>query len=352
MNERKKPANSNRHSMCRRDHGFMSQTFPFAKTAGKTHKHNCGGIRLLRKIYRNSWLEDVTANWQLKKPRGGRLEPEMLSGTAIDVYYGKNAEMQPQGLSPMNVLQHAYATGSGTDSIGQDPMTRQVKPWKPIFSELLEIVKTSVTQRSKYSDQEKAVIVSKLDCCNAVSMKWYFTVPGQNTEKKCGWHTDMSLNSMTNEPITGNNSQVSDTPVAILTFGGKKRLFFGFGKNKRLIEPETTFYMEQCDSKIILLHWEDEKYRHEGALPLKKFLHCSGMHPDNKNGVVMTLMYRHVKDKVLVHQETHNFVNPPERGDQDEFDETRNTWMDDQGIVEAQVLLMSKVQKYYDDTNN
>ena len=99
-------------------------------------------------------------------------------------------------------------------------------------------------------------------------------------------------------------------------------------------------------------HWGSPTPLFNGRMFQRVFRVTRQIAQMNKNGVVMTLMYRHVKDKVLVHQEMHNFVNPPKRGDQDEFDETRNTWMDDQGIVEAQVLLMSKVQKYYDDTNN
>jgi len=349
MNEMSKQTNNRRLANSRKKHGFKSQSFPLANTRRHDNRE---GKRILRQIYLEAFQQDLSNNWQLKKPRGGKLEPELVSGTSIDVYYGKNVDIQPSLISHEHVCRYAYATGTGIGSIGQDPTTKEVKPWKPVFGQLLEIVKQSVMERSTYNAAEKAEIVSKLDNCNAVSMKWYYTVPGVGTEKTTNWHTDMSLRSDNNQPITGSNSQVPDTPVAILTYGGKKRIYFGYGKDKRTIQGNSTFFFEQCDSKIFLLHWEDEKYHHEdGSLPYKRFLHCSGVHPDNKDGVVMTLLFRHVSTSVLVNRNTNKFVDPQPREDQLEFDQMRDNWMEDDEVVAKQVELAGKVQTYYNKTN-
>ena len=162
----------------------------------------------------------------------------------------------------------------------------------------------------------------------------------------------MALDKATNQPSVGRNTQHADTPVAILTYGGKKRLFFGYGEDKTSIQDGSTFYIEQSDTKIVLLHWEDEKWRLEETM--KRFLHMSAMHPDPQyqDDVVMSIMFRHCSATEKVHRNTSHFVNTPQRGDIHEFDAIRDTWVHDSGVAEDQAALMGKVQNYYNRTDN
>ena len=81
-------------------------------------------------------------------------------------------------------------------------------------------------------------------------------------------------------------------------------------------------------------------------------MHCSGMHPENCDGVVMTLMFRHVTAAAIVDRNTHHFVNPPNCDNIAEFDEAQDRWMNDNDVVLDQVALAAKVQAYHSRTNN
>ena len=347
----KTAANSKRYKKAQKAHGFKSSLFTFARTRGKDNRE---GVRILRKVYKDSFDNDVSANWQLKKPLGGRLEPEILSGTAIDIYYGKDAVSQPDNIDANHVVRHSYASGSGNNTIGQNPKTRQLKPWKPEFDRLLEIgIKSLQATKELYSEEEKEEIITKLRNCNAASAKWYFEVDGTDavpkTAKETKWHTDMLLNKSNNRPVRNKNSQEPNTPVMIFTFGGKKRIFFGRGEHKKTIDPDSTFYMEQCDSRVHILHWDDEKF--SGDIR-KKFFHCSALHPDNTQGVVMSLMLRHVSHELKVDKHTDRLVQPPIHNDQAEFDEKGEEWVNEEKVVRAQLQMAAQVKKYYGLTNN
>jgi hypothetical protein len=307
--------------------GLMTKQFPFGTATGKG-RDNRPAQRKLRRVYHDVFFGDLVHNWQLKKPQGGKLVPEILSGTCIDMYYGKNVDDQPPNLPPNQVLRYAYATGTGTGTIGQDPHTRQILPWKSDFTDLVEYGKEAVKQKSFYTEAEKLEIIRRLDNCNGASVKWYLNVvtpEGKTEEKTTSWHADNLYKKTDNTPIQGANSQVDNSHVAIMTWGGQKRFYMGKGEGPKHVNGNTCFYWDQCTSKMILLHGNDEKWI-QGTLPPLRHFHCSGMHPDAMDKVVMSIMFRHIEATALVDRETNRLINPPVRADIAEFDAIHDTW--------------------------
>ena len=76
------------------------------------------------------------------------------------------------------------------------------------------------------------------------------------------------------------------------------------------------------------------------------------MHPQNKDGAVMTLMFRVLTHTVLVDRNTRRLVNPEPHPDQAEFDAIRDTWQNEQEVVDAKATLLEKVRQYCNATND
>jgi hypothetical protein len=70
------------------------------------------------------------------------------------------------------------------------------------------------------------------------------------------------------------------------------------------------------------------------------------MHPNNKDGVVMALMFRNVQNQAVVHRRTSNLIDPTSRSDIGEFDAIRNTWLNDPAVAADQAALTAKVEEY------
>jgi hypothetical protein len=126
-------------------------------------------------------------------------------------------------------------------------------------------------------------------------------------------------------------------------------LAFGLGKNKTDLERDTCFYWDQCDYKVFLLHGDDEKWRPHKNRGQRRLLHMSMMHPTNKDGAVMALMFRKVQNFEMVHMRTSKLVNPPDRPDIGEFDAIRDSWQNNPTVIADQVAVTSKVKAYLED---
>ena len=84
---------------------------------------------------------------------------------------------------------------------------------------------------------------------------------------------------------------------------------------------------------------------------MKRWLHVSAMHPSNtEDKVIMSLMFRNCCGTAIVNRETHKVVLDESNLRQDikEFDDMRETWMNDQKVIDDQVELMGKVQRHHD----
>jgi hypothetical protein len=74
-------ANTKPYSKMKKEHGFLSQVFPWAHRPGSS-SDNHPALHILRQLYHDMWYNDITSNWKLKKPHGGVLVPEMQANTA------------------------------------------------------------------------------------------------------------------------------------------------------------------------------------------------------------------------------------------------------------------------------
>jgi hypothetical protein len=141
-----------------------------------------------------------------------------------------------------------------------------------------------------------------------VQCKIYFTyrdVQGNLVWKDTQWHVDVTTG--TNRLPKPNNSQVPGTPVAIVSFGDPKFLYFRRHHNRHRRKQTSEVKWQQLTGTLFLLHADDE-------LPSEKdgmhWRHKSEMSKENPDNVTFSFMFRVVQHDVLVNKSDGTLVNP------------------------------------------
>ena len=92
------------------------------------------------KILRNDHFTD-----DLKAPFGSNCKPAMISKPLVNYCFGQNMdESENEGTA----MRAACAVGSGTQSIGLDPRTNQLRPFFPELVDSMRCVTRSVREKT------------------------------------------------------------------------------------------------------------------------------------------------------------------------------------------------------------
>lgn len=234
----------------------------------------------------------------LKAPQNNGPKPAMLSKPSVNVYFGTNVSDNGNSFT-----RTAYGVGSGVSSIGLNPKTMTINAIFPELSEVVEIVSNRVKK-----EQGMADILTKSPF-NFVSVKIYFTFLNMKDElvtKDTGWHVDVTT-GRDGKPCR-NNSQKPGTPVAILTCGDRKNLWFRRFRTKQIYDDGTKLLFPQENGSLFLLDARDEIKDETGW----SWQHMSDM--SESHGVTFSFMLRCVQKDVEVKKETATLVNPKRGG--------------------------------------
>ena len=235
------------------------------------------------RIIRESYMTD-----DLKAPLGNPAKPAMISKPANNFYFGLNIS---SGGSFVN--RAAYAVGSGVSTIGLNPLTMKVHPFFPRLLHLHSAVTNHVRTKTRWKGASFA------HC----AVKVYYTFRDSKhklVKKTTEWHVDVTRDA--NGIPLPNNSQVPGSPVAILTFGDPKRLYFRRHRDRHNHLEDSTLSLLQKSGSFFLLDPRDEMLDCEGL----HWRHCSGP----SEGVTISFMFREVQRQVKVHPTKSTLAEP------------------------------------------
>ena len=243
----------------------------------------------------HSSYEDVL-KWPLRmhlyQPR-----PALFWEAGPNMYFGKNKGREKNG----TVLRFAYATGSGTSTIGINPKEFRVYPWCKELDDLWESVMPCLPS-SMSGWHWNAVSCKFYDSYNEI---WKKGIDSTNKRHvKCGLHRDVQWTI--NGDVADESSQVPGTPVVIITLGGRKKLCFkkkikGLSKDESTRMEDYTQFL-QTDSSCVVLHPDDEKWTQRPDHLFQCFHHHSEFSGKlaGDNAMVASIMFRHVQKTVRV----------------------------------------------------
>ena len=232
-----------------------------------------------------------------------------MANPSFNLYFGRNVGEASDGV----VERFAYGTGTGTQTIGLDPQTIRFNPYLDVFDKIVEKI-PGVDNRS----------------FNAVSVKIYYVLrKGVKTTKTKQTKRHVDVNYLAKDKPAAENSQEPGSPVLILTFGGDKLLYFSLGKSTLKIQQDTEFSFIQNDSHGFYLDGADENPNDEGV----RWYHRSTMHPKNKGGMVISFMFRRVRNKRSVNVEDGTLADPG--ADDHVFSSVRETYQNDANYQDA-----------------
>ena len=258
---------------------------------GKFHSTKVSYTKTHRKITR--YLSRVTIRaWKdatddLKAPMNNAAKPAMFQPASLNIYYGRNLP------SNMPFLQRtSYGTGSGSISIGLNPKTMKIHSFTSDITILANEVSNLLKGKNKIWKQ-------KLEehPFNFVGVKVYYSYRRKNGElirKNTAYHVDVTYNHKTRQPMR-NNSQIPGTPVALLTCGSPKNLWFRRHKSSKEYDPESLLHFQQNHGSIVVLDGRDEEPDQDGF----HWRHMSNMGMD-ATGITYTFSFRSVQHQLAV----------------------------------------------------
>ena len=250
--------------------------------------------RLLYTAAKKIW--DVYYQDDLKSPNSCAAAPASISKPSMNFYFGVN--VKDNGVA---MVRTAYGVGSGTSSIGLNPCTMKVNC---AFPELVHLMTWATAIVKQDRDWMWPMWNKSFNFCSVKLYYAYQNANGKLIQKDTQWHVDVTLDKDGN-PMT-NNSQEPGTPVAILTFGETKNLFFRRQKNKQLFYDNTQLLFQQRNASLFVLDSRDERIAPKDGLHWR---HMSEMQR-GQEGATFSFMFRVVQKEVTVNKSDSTFVNP------------------------------------------
>ena len=249
-----------------------------------------------KRVYEHYFHDD------LKAPMNNGAKSAFFSKTSLNVYFGKN-----QATDKQTVDRAAYGQGSGVLSIGINPNTIRIYPFFSELSLLEERVRTLVNQNTVW----RAAMMGR--DFNSVLVKVYFAYPDwekvkgksvlKTINKTTEWHTDIDIDS-NGIPLSKGNSQVPGTPVAFLTFGDTKNLWFQRHSSKTHPIDNSLVHFLQKSGSLFVLDARDELYGENGW----HWKHKSNMAVSE--GITFSLMFRIVQTTKRIDPNTSRLAEP------------------------------------------
>ena len=273
------------------------------------HRFHKTVSRLIPKVAKHLWRECSTDD--LKAPLNNKPAPAMTSPSAFNIYLGTNRSANLEdGLAV--VERTAYALGSGASSTCLNPETMRIYSMTPELIKLMGLV----SQILKDSSQTWEQTLNQTPF-NSVSVKLYFSFRKEKqaktvlVRKNTGWHADV----LYDDKGVGlpSNSQVPGTPVAILTCGDRKNLWFRRGRaegtkegTKRVYDDETTLHFAQENCSLFVLDPRDEVPDEDGV----SWFHMSDLVGEPVESVAYSISFRCVQLYREVNALTHQLIEP------------------------------------------
>ena len=252
---------------------------------GRFYSRRIGKSRKIQTILPNAAKEVWNlAQDDLKSSMGNPADSAMFLPSSFNVYFGKNRLVSDAGIQ-----RYAYGTGSGTSTIGLDTSTMKIHQITgPLIELSAEVTKLMAAQSWNWADWLSRHPV------NVCAVKVYYMTEDGNGEtyKKTGYHCDITYNKRCRKPLP-NNSQVPGTPVAMLTYGAPKNLWFQQfnGQAKR---PNTLIHFLQESGCLTVLDGRDEVPDEDGWV----WKHMANM--TEAMGITFVFTFRSVQNWVTV----------------------------------------------------
>jgi hypothetical protein len=265
-----------------------------------THKSYRSIKKLLPELASYVWKE--CSEDDLKAAANNKPKPALTSKPAFNIYLGRDLPKEEHERDKQGVKRAAYGLGSGANSIGLDPETMKLYPMNALAMKLME----KITPIIKGADPTWNESLEQTPF-NFLGVKLYFNERMENgamVKKTCEWHVDVT-HDKEGKPMR-NNSQVPGTPVAILTYGTTKNLWFRRHQSNDVFYNSSKIHFQQRSGSLTVVDARDEVPDEQGF----HWRHKSDMVGEDPNGIAFSFSFRCVQMHQFVDPKTNRLVYP------------------------------------------
>ena len=173
----------------------------------------------------------------LDKPLNNDVALNILRPAVLRQYFGTNIEEEGD-----KVKRHTYGSGSGSSSVGMDPLNFVTRPWNTYTLAMSNEIQSILNENKKLFNLDDCNMDIRFNHCTVLI---YYSGSGLKKKSLLGYHTDCVYSPVTGEYSLKQNSQLKNTPAVIYSIGDSRHLHWkartvGYNSSGRKIWIDST----------------------------------------------------------------------------------------------------------------
>ena len=253
----------------------------------------------------------------LNKPLNNDIDLNILRPAVLRQYYGMNIT---EGVE--QVKRYTYGSGSGTSSVGMDPLNFVTRPWNAWMIAMSHDIQCILNDNKKLFKLNNCNLEKKFNHCTILI---YYAGSGLKKISSLGYHTDCVYSPSSGEYISKLNSQVENTPAVIYSVGDTRYLHWkvrkmGFSASGRNIWENATsskMSFKLGSDTLTIINPDDENPRSsKNKHDMRQYMHGGVNVSGNKFSVGFVFRvvnnsdtYHTIDDTMVVPNQPNDIVN-------------------------------------------
>ena len=152
----------------------------------------------------------------LDKPLNNNVALNILRPAVLRQYFGTDIEDQGD-----KVKRYTYGSGSGSSSVGMDPLNFVTRPWNTYILSMSNEIQCILNENKQFFNLDGCNMDLRFNHCTILI---YYSGTGLKEKSSMGYHTDCVYSPITGKYSLSQNSQVENTPAVIYSIGDTRRL--------------------------------------------------------------------------------------------------------------------------------
>ena len=173
----------------------------------------------------------------LDKPLNNDVALNILRPAVLRQYFGTDIEVVGD-----KVKRHTYGSGSGSSSVGMDPLNFVTRPWNTHILAMSNEIQSILNENIELFNLDMCNMDIRFNHCTILI---YYSGLGLKNKSSLGYHTDCVYSPATGKYVLNENSQIENTPAVIYSIGDSRNLHWklrkiGYNKSGRKIWIDST----------------------------------------------------------------------------------------------------------------
>ena len=253
----------------------------------------------------------------LDKPLNNDVDLNILRPAVLRQYFGTDVEEQGD-----KVKRHTYGSGSGSSSVGMDPLNFVTRPWNARILAMSNEIQDILHDNKNMFNLNTCNMDARFNHCTILI---YYSGQGLKEKSSLGYHTDCIYSPATGKYVYNQNSQVENTPAVIYSVGDSRNLHWKVRKVGISTSGRKIWMDSKCskmvfklgsDTMTVINPMDENPCSPDSEHDMRQYLHGGVKVSGEKFSVGFVFrvvnrieLYHKVDDTLVVENENSDIVN-------------------------------------------